>query len=512
MRKMLFGLLAALVFFAVPPAKAQDFPGCTQPLDCYYFVQDSSPGTQVWATLRGQFVALADATYVAWKAAPYNVTQSIDTFAHMMQSVSAIAATVPRPGFSTLDSAASIPTPTPLVVFDNTGNPADTLLLPPASTTLGIPVGASITIYTTGGNDVNIKVQDNTTVVAHMGPFAAATFYLTDNTTKNGTWAVFSQNVVAGQNAPSVMAFNSSFPTFMVAGGSNLQPSIFAGNFANNANGGQLVAAHSRATAPGTFSALNTSDVIGSTQYAGDDGSAFQIAAQVQAVVDGTVGAGIVPSRLVFSTTTSSGVLTQAAQFDSAQHLSLGGAATQAMAGGLLPSLQQNGVTAATASFYNVRWQANANGAATVIAHSRGASIGTHAALTLNDGIGTLQWQGDDGTNFQASAQIVAAVDNTVSAGVVPSRMAFSTATSGGVLTEVMRLTSTGGMAVGTTSDPGLGLIYINSASFLMRTKTSWTNGAGASVGTITNAPAVGNPTKWIPVDDNGTTRYIPAW
>jgi len=40
----------------------------------------------------------------------------------------------------------------------------------------------------------------------------------------------------------------------------------------------------------------------------------------------------------------------------------------------------------------------------------------------------------------------------------------------------------------------------------------AFTNGAGASTGTLTNAPAVGNPTKWIPIDDNGTTRYIPAW
>lgn len=68
------------------------------------------------------------------------------------------------------------------------------------------------------------------------------------------------------------------------------------------------------------------------------------------------------------------------------------------------------------------------------------------------------------------------------------------------------------GLSVGTASDPGSGLIYQNSASFLMRTKTSWSTGAGASTGTLTNAPAVGNPTKWIPVDDNGTTRYIPAW
>ena len=47
-------------------------------------------------------------------------------------------------------------------------------------------------------------------------------------------------------------------------------------------------------------------------------------------------------------------------------------------------------------------------------------------------------------------------------------------------------------------------LIKISGAAF--------DNGAGASAGTMTNAPTAGNPTKWIPIDDNGTTRYIPAW
>ena len=46
----------------------------------------------------------------------------------------------------------------------------------------------------------------------------------------------------------------------------------------------------------------------------------------------------------------------------------------------------------------------------------------------------------------------------------------------------------------------------------LPATTTTFTDGAAAAVGTLTNAPAAGNPTKWIPIDDNGTTRYIPAW
>lgn len=77
---------------------------------------------------------------------------------------------------------------------------------------------------------------------------------------------------------------------------------------------------------------------------------------------------------------------------------------------------------------------------------------------------------------------------------------------------DALHVNAAGGLSINTTSNPGAGLIYINSASFLMRNKTSWTNGAASSAGTLTNAPAVGNPTKWIPVDDNGTTRYIPAW
>jgi hypothetical protein len=50
------------------------------------------------------------------------------------------------------------------------------------------------------------------------------------------------------------------------------------------------------------------------------------------------------------------------------------------------------------------------------------------------------------------------------------------------------------------------------SQTTLLSTSVSLTNGAAAAAGTITNAPSAGNPTKWIPINDNGTTRYIPAW
>lgn len=55
------------------------------------------------------------------------------------------------------------------------------------------------------------------------------------------------------------------------------------------------------------------------------------------------------------------------------------------------------------------------------------------------------------------------------------------------------------------------GLITTNS-QIMLASNQAFTNGAAAQIATITNGPTAGNPTKWIPINDNGTTRYIPAW
>lgn len=84
-------------------------------------------------------------------------------------------------------------------------------------------------------------------------------------------------------------------------------------------------------------------------------------------------------------------------------------------------------------------------------------------------------------------------VTGTVSAG------SFSTtgAVSGGSIS-----------TTGTTSAAS----FITGSTTMMTSSVSFTNGAAAAIGTLTNAPTAGNPTKWIPVNDNGTVRYVPAW
>ena len=69
---------------------------------------------------------------------------------------------------------------------------------------------------------------------------------------------------------------------------------------------------------------------------------------------------------------------------------------------------------------------------------------------------------------------------------------------------------SAGGLTIATTA--AITADLTNNTGNLIDSSVGLTNGAGASVGTLLNAPTAGNPTKWVPIDDNGTTRYIPAW
>lgn len=56
------------------------------------------------------------------------------------------------------------------------------------------------------------------------------------------------------------------------------------------------------------------------------------------------------------------------------------------------------------------------------------------------------------------------------------------------------------------------GGITVVGGSKLLTTNTELTNYMGANSATLDNSPITGDPTKWIAIDDNGTTRYIPTW
>lgn len=133
--------------------------------------------------------------------------------------------------------------------------------------------------------------------------------------------------------------------------------------------------------------------------------------------------------------------------------INLGSVTNQTLDGNFTTgALQINGLSATTASLAIARWNAtstNASSPGLVMARSRGASIGTHAAVISNDRLLALWGNGDDGTNFQTAGRIEIYVDAAVSAGIVPGRISFSPANASGVLTEAQRIDSAGKTILG---------------------------------------------------------------
>ncbi len=112
---------------------------------------------------------------------------------------------------------------------------------------------------------------------------------------------------------------------------------------------------------------------------------------------------------------------------------------------------------------------------------------------------------GGRGIGFVGTASASATPDATISrnaAGVIQ----FGTTT----VNAAGSWLATNGTLSGTLLVSGR-ITTLGGAAFLA-TNTALTDGAAAQAGTLLTAPIAGNPTKWIGINDNGTTRYIPAW
>ena len=257
--------------------------------------------------------------------------------------------------------------------------------------------------------------------------------------------------------------------------------------------------------------------------------------ADVAAVVTDETGS---PGALVFATNptltgvTIDGFLYQGDTTAVASPVTLGAIFSTNTASGNSISLRKS-VTAAnnTASLGTLR--------------SRGTNAAP-TALVSADNIGAWNSYGYDGAGYINAGNIIVGVDNTVSTGIVPGNLQFRTGATVAGTYEGMRVDSTQTVTLGgaytapalkvipvasqnrsvtvtgsNSGNPTIGVsggnlacsaALVLSQTTLLETSVALTNGAGAAAGTLLNAPAVGNPTKWIPINDNGTVRYIPAW
>lgn len=97
-------------------------------------------------------------------------------------------------------------------------------------------------------------------------------------------------------------------------------------------------------------------------------------------------------------------------------------------------------------------WNNSGPGPVAQFMKSRGAAVGTNAAVQEDDVLGQILFAGDYGSAFSNSARIIAQVDATVSSSIVPSRIAMQTMGSDGLYTSGLSLDKDGKVGIGTAN------------------------------------------------------------
>lgn len=143
----------------------------------------------------------------------------------------------------------------------------------------------------------------------------------------------------------------------------------------------------------------------------------------------------------------------------------------------------------------------NSDGPLLLLGKHRGTSVGGTTVVASGDEIGRITFQGSDGTQFVAGAEIYGYVDGTPGADDMPGRLVFATTADGASSpTERMRISQDGHVSIGVTSiyssayrvsvacAGSNGGIIVRAASTDTAFPLSFENSSGTQVGSITNS------------------------
>jgi len=137
------------------------------------------------------------------------------------------------------------------------------------------------------------------------------------------------------------------------------------------------------------------------------------------------------------------------------------GTATNVPVTGINPPLQISGTDYASSTLGINRFSNDNTAAFLVLGKSRGTSVGSYTSVNSGDIVGALLGVAADGTDMASNvARIDFAVDTTPGGNDTPGRIVFNTTADGAVgVTERMRIHASGGVSVGSTTDPGDGVL-----------------------------------------------------
>ena len=244
-------------------------------------------------------------------------------------------------------------------------------------------------------------------------------------------------------------------------------------------------------TSPGT--ALQVQDANGFIQASGGGISFNRTSGTANYINTGQAGGLLsinAADAITFGTSTTGTPAPERARIDSSGRLLVGTSSARSNfnTGTVGAQLQLEGAGGAERIFAITSSSSLATrGGALVLAHQKSGAVGGNTTLADGDQIGTISYQGNDGTNFIEGARIEAQVDGTPGANDMPGRLVFSTTADGASSpTERMRITSTGQVSIAsgaavidtaTTNAPYLALVSsplnATGAELRMGTRTS---------------------------------------
>jgi hypothetical protein len=149
---------------------------------------------------------------------------------------------------------------------------------------------------------------------------------------------------------------------------------------------------------------------------------------------------------------------TERARIDSSGRLLVGTSSARAnfFNSNLSAAVQVEGTGSTDRRIAIVSSSTDVNGAQVVLAKQKSGSLGGNTIVAADDQLGSLSFQGSDGSQFVEAARIEGVVDNTPGANDMPGRLVFSTTADGASSpTERMRITQAGHVLIGCTSLPG---------------------------------------------------------
>ena len=202
----------------------------------------------------------------------------------------------------------------------------------------------------------------------------------------------------------------------------------------DSSNGSFIRFGKTRGTGVGTTITVANGDHIGAITFNPSDGTdLYNTTAKIVSVVNGTVAEDQIPTDLALETSVNSGAnRAERLRIMSTGRVLIGDNTARDFDGGNTPLFQvADNVSGRWARIASATYIDTTIGGGIILAHSRNGTVGSHTILQDDDKLGSVFFEGSDGSNFQRGAQIQAYVDGTPGSDDMPGRIEFGTSADG---------------------------------------------------------------------------------